>query len=208
MVAIQRPTRRSETEWVAPDPLPVTQPVPLDNVLARNYAFVVTPSTLGGWSISFPDLPGCNSHARTWDEVGPMARETSEIWLTSMYERNYPIPEVSDWVPDYQAEGAPNRFSKPVGRIDGLPDPEPEPIYSVERVAGILDLSRRRIQKIAQEHDLGRLVSGVKLFSPSDVDIMRQNRRPVGRPPTGTAARRNGHGSETTEEGHDGHDHR
>lgn len=207
MVITDRPRRVSETEWVAPDPLPITQPYALEEILARKYAFTVTPTSFGVWEISFPDLPGCHSQARTWDEVGPMARETSEIWLTSMYERNYLIPEVSDWQPDFTRPGAPNRFAEPVGRIDGLPDPDPEPIYSVERVAGILDLSRRRIQKIAQEHDLGRLVSGVKLFSPRDVDIMRQNRRPVGRPPTGTAARRNGHGPETTEEGHDGHDH-
>lgn len=131
-----------------------------------------------------------------------MARETSELWLTSMYERNYPIPDVSDWLPDYRAKGAPNRFSERVGRIDGLPDPEPEPIYSVEQVADVLDLSRRRVQKIAQEHDLGRLVSGVKLFSPSDVDTMRRNRRPVGRPAREAAATANGHSQE--EAGTDG----
>lgn len=200
MVAIKRSTRRSDTEWVAPDSLPVTQPFPLDTILARHYAFVVTPSTLGGWDITFPDLPGCHSHARDWEEVGPMARETSELWLTSMYERNYPVPDVSDWLPDYQAEGAPNRFSQRVGRIDGLPEPEPEPIYSVEQVADVLDLSRRRVQKIAQEHDLGRLVSGVKLFSPSDVDTMRRNRRPVGRPARGaSAATTNGHAPEDAE---------
>ena len=139
-----------------------------------------------------------------------MAREASELWLTSMYERNYPIPEISDWVPDYQAKGAPNRFARPVGRIDGLPEPEPEPIYSVERVADILDLSRRRVQKIAQELDLGRLVSGIKLFSPHDVDIMRQNRRPVGRPPK-APGRANGNGaatpSESPPEGRDGEAH-
>ncbi len=186
MVAIEGAARRSETEWIAPDPLPITQPSPLDEVLARTYAFVATPSTLGGWSITFPDLPGCTSHARTWDEVGSMARETSELWLTGTYEDNYPIPDVSDWLPGYLADDAPNRFAERVGRIDGLPDPEPEPIYSVEQVAGILDLSRRRVQKIAQEHDLGRLVSGIRLFSPSDVNTMRQNRRPVGRPAKGT----------------------
>lgn len=197
MVATVRTNLKSETEWVAPDPLPITQPFSLDEVLARTYAFVATPSTLGGWDITFPDLPGCSSHARNWEEVGPMARETSELWLTSMYERNYPIPDVSDWLPDYRAKGAPNRFGERVGRIDGLPDPEPEPIYSVEQVADVLDLSRRRVQKIAQELDLGRLVSGVKLFNPSDVDTMRRNRRPVGRPATGaTAATTNGNAPE------------
>ena len=206
MVAFERRMRVSETEWVPSDPLPITQPVPLEAILARNCAFVVTPSTLNGWSISFPDLPGCNSHARNWEEVGPMARETSELWLTSMYERNYPIPDVSAWVPDYQAKDAPNPFARPVSRIDGLP--EPEPIYSVERVADILDLSRRRVQKIAQEHDLGRLVSGVKLFSPRDVDIMRQNRRPVGRPLRGTGVKGDGQDPESSAEGRDEQTHR
>lgn len=197
MVAIERAARRSETEWIAPDPLPITQPLSLTDVLARTYAFVATPSSLGGWSITFPDLAGCTSHARTWDEVGPMARETSELWLTGTYEDNYPIPDVSDWLPDYLADDAPSRLAERVGRIDGLPDPEPAPIYSVEQVADILDLSRRRVQKIAQDRDLGRLVSGVRLFSPSDVDTMRQNRRPVGRPAKGTT----GHGQDGRESG-------
>ncbi len=196
MVAVDTTERRSATEWVAPDPLPITQPFSLEDVLARTYAFVATPSTLGGWDITFPDLPGCSSHARNWEEVGPMARETSQLWLTGTYEDNYPIPDVSDWLPDYRAKGAPNRFSERVGRIDGLPDPGPEPIYSVEQVADVLDLSRRRVQKIAQDHDLGRLVSGVRLFSPSDVDTMRRNRRPVGRPAREVAATTNGQAPE------------
>ena len=190
MVALDRRQRISETEWVAPELLPITQPYPLEEILGRKYAFTVTPTSFGVWEISFPDLPGCHSQARTWEEVGPMARETSELWLTSMYERNYPVPDVSDWQPDFSRPEAPSRFAEGVGRIDGLPDPEPEPIYSVEQVADVLDLSRRRVQKIAQEHDLGRLVSGVRLFSPRDVDTMRQNRRPVGRPAKGTP----GHG--------------
>ncbi len=97
MVALDRRQRISETEWVAPEPLPITQPYPLEEILDRKYAFTVTPTSFGVWEISFPDLPGCHSQARTWEEVGPMARETSELWLTSMYERNYPIPDVSDW---------------------------------------------------------------------------------------------------------------
>ncbi len=203
MVAIERIKHLNETEWVAPDPLPITQPYSLDEVLARQYAFTVTPTTFGIWEISFPDLPGCHSQARTWEEVGQMAREISELWLTSMYERNYPIPDVSDWLPDYLADEAPSRLAERVGRIDGLPDPEPAPIYSVEQVADILDLSRRRVQKIAQDRDLGRLVSGVRLFSPSDVNTMRQNRRPVGRPSKGTTGheqdwQESGSESETT----------
>jgi predicted RNase H-like HicB family nuclease len=65
----------------------------LEQALVRQYPFVVTVEPEGGWAIRFPDLPGCTAYAETFDEIGPMARTSLEIWLRSEAELGHPLPE-------------------------------------------------------------------------------------------------------------------
>jgi predicted RNase H-like HicB family nuclease len=67
--------------------------ITLEQALARQYPFVVTVEPEGGWAIRFPDLPGCTAYAESFDEIGPMARTSLEIWLRSEMEQGHPIPE-------------------------------------------------------------------------------------------------------------------
>jgi predicted RNase H-like HicB family nuclease len=69
--------------------------ITLEQALARPYPFVATVGAEGGWAIRFPDLPGCTAYAESFDEIGPMARTSFEIWLRSEAERGHPIPEPS-----------------------------------------------------------------------------------------------------------------
>ena len=65
----------------------------IEQALARPYPFVATVEAEGGWAIRFPDLPGCTAYAESFDEIGPMARTSFEIWLRSEAERGHPLPE-------------------------------------------------------------------------------------------------------------------
>ena len=164
--------------------LPVTQPESLEQVLACAYPFVVTAEPEGSFSIHFPDLPGCMSLAHSWDDIGPMAREASELWLTGEWEANHPIPKPTlCWNPI-----EPN-ITQPVSRIDGLPEPGPQPIYTAADVADILSISRSRVHQLARERDLGQSIAGARLFTSADVVAMQQ-RPAVGRPAHSTQHKR------------------
>jgi predicted RNase H-like HicB family nuclease len=45
-----------------------------------------------GFGIAVPDLPGCFSHAETWDTIQPMAHEAVALWRAVM-RAGKPIPE-------------------------------------------------------------------------------------------------------------------
>ena len=157
----------------------VAQPATLEEALARRYPFAVIPEPTGGFDIVFKDLPGCTSHSRTWEGIGPAALEASTGWLETTFERNYPIPEpTDDWNP------SPDWPSEPLTRLDGQPEPEPRPIYTTEYVANLLDVTPGRIRQIARQRSLGQIVAGVWMFTPADVVAM-QERPGRGRPATG-----------------------
>lgn len=65
----------------------------LEQALTRPYPFVATVEPEGGWAIRFPDLPGCTAYAESFEEIGPMARASFEIWLRSEAERGHPLPD-------------------------------------------------------------------------------------------------------------------
>lgn len=66
----------------------------IDEVMRRGYSFVVYGEPDGGgWSIIYPDLPGCMSQADTWDEIGVMAEDALRTWVEAMVEADRPIPE-------------------------------------------------------------------------------------------------------------------
>lgn len=49
----------------------------------------------GGIGITFPDLPGCVSHADSIDEVSKNAKEVMSLHLYGMEEDNFEIPQPS-----------------------------------------------------------------------------------------------------------------
>ncbi len=50
----------------------------------------------GGFSIDFPDLPGCISAGDTIEEAMAMAREALSLHLYGLLEDNEPVPSASD----------------------------------------------------------------------------------------------------------------
>ena len=69
---------------------------PISHYLDLNYPFVVYPETQGGYSITFPDLPGCVSQAKTKEEIPHMAEDARRGWIQTEYEEKREIPEPSD----------------------------------------------------------------------------------------------------------------
>ena len=56
------------------------------------YLIVIEP-TATGFSAYSPDLPGCISTGRTWDEVENNMHEAIEFHLEGLREEGYPVPE-------------------------------------------------------------------------------------------------------------------
>lgn len=65
---------------------------PLDFYLGLSYPFQAIADEDGGWTIVFPDLPGCLSEADTPDEIGAMADEARRLWIEAEYESGADIP--------------------------------------------------------------------------------------------------------------------
>ncbi|TEB11689.1 type II toxin-antitoxin system HicB family antitoxin [Pelotomaculum propionicicum] len=62
--------------------------------MSDKYIFpaVFDPCEEGGFSVTFPDLPGCITEGDTLEEAFTMAREALELHLWGMEEDNDPIP--------------------------------------------------------------------------------------------------------------------
>jgi antitoxin HicB len=45
--------------------------------------------------VSFPDLPGCLMHGKTFQEAVKAAQEVKDEWLAAAYEKGWKIPEPS-----------------------------------------------------------------------------------------------------------------
>ena len=78
----------------------------VDELLARQYAFRAVVEPTGGWSIVFPDLPGCVSYAESWEVIGPQARTAFALWMESEHEQGHEIsaPTIGDAAPAFPAE--------------------------------------------------------------------------------------------------------
>lgn len=48
------------------------------------YLAILVPEDTGGWTVLFPDLPGCATHGATVREAQLMAAEAAGLHLTSM----------------------------------------------------------------------------------------------------------------------------
>lgn len=60
------------------------------------YPAVLTREQVGGFSVEFPDLPGCLTCGDTLEETLTMAREAMSLHLYGMEEDGDSIPEPSD----------------------------------------------------------------------------------------------------------------
>ncbi|MGI8554702.1 MAG: type II toxin-antitoxin system HicB family antitoxin [Dehalococcoidia bacterium] len=71
----------------------------LDEYLALQYPFHAIAEPEGGYTILFPDLPGCMTQAETADEIAEMAEDARATWIESEYEMGREIP-----LPSYPGE--------------------------------------------------------------------------------------------------------
>ncbi len=66
----------------------------LDEYLELPYRMVLTPDhDEGGYTVSFPDLPGCLSSGETPDKAIANAKEAEREWITAAIEDGCPINE-------------------------------------------------------------------------------------------------------------------
>ena len=60
--------------------------------MKRRYTVLLTPEE-GGYVVSVPALPGCNTEGDTLAEALQNAQEAVELYLSVLKERGEPIPE-------------------------------------------------------------------------------------------------------------------
>ena len=131
---------------------------------ARHYPFVAQ-SDGDGWAIYFPDLPGCQTYAETWEDVASNAQVIFEEWV-DMFEdegRDFPDPTIDEEVMPWPGElFAGNR------------------LWTTSEIAEELEVSVRRVQAMARQRGLGNKVGRDLLFSNEELRAMRT--RIPGRP--------------------------
>jgi len=64
----------------------------LDEYLRLEYPFHVIPDETGGYTILFPNLPGCMTCVDTLEELPEMVRDAREAWIKTAYARGMDIP--------------------------------------------------------------------------------------------------------------------
>lgn len=157
------------------------------------YPFVVTPSSIAGWDVTFPDLPGVVGQAETLADVGETVREVLDLYSDEGDYGRRPMPTPSGWRPDWlREEGESAPLPSPA-----LSDPawaaheEAEvtlPRWTTREVADRLERTRGRIDQIARDLGLGTMVGNQRLFSVREFDMIRAHRKPAGRPAKGASA--------------------
>lgn len=56
---------------------------------------IFEPGDIDGYTVSFPDLPGCITEGDTLDDAFAMAKEALELYLFTLEEAHEPIPRPS-----------------------------------------------------------------------------------------------------------------
>ena len=138
----------------------------LQEVLSRAYTFVAKADLeSGGWVIIYPDLPGCITQADSYDEIGEMAQDAFQAWVTAQIEDDRPIPEPGDFaLPEWDWSKA------------------GEPLKSTKEVAEELSVTPRRILALAADRGIGKRFGRSVMFRADDVEKLRPG--PTGRPRT------------------------
>ena len=69
----------------------------LDEYMSAPYKMLITPDGAeGGFTVSFPDLPGCVTCGETLDEAIANAGDAKRAWLEAAIEDGLPVPEYAD----------------------------------------------------------------------------------------------------------------
>lgn len=76
----------------------------LDDYLVLSYPFnVIADHEIGGYVVTYPDLPGCTTHVERIEDVGRIAEEIRRLWIRTEYEddEGIPLPSAS---PEYSGK--------------------------------------------------------------------------------------------------------
>jgi len=60
--------------------------------MATHYIAVLVPEQSGGWSVLFPDLPGCATHGPSVHEAITAASGVASAWLAATRKSGDPTP--------------------------------------------------------------------------------------------------------------------
>lgn len=61
----------------------------------RIYPAIFHKEEIGGYSVTFPDLPGCNTEGNDLTEVLRMAQDALSLYLYSLKQDKEPLPQAS-----------------------------------------------------------------------------------------------------------------
>ena len=70
----------------------VSTPKSLEDYLAMEYPFRVIAEPEGGFTVVFPDLPGCLTQVERIEDVGPIADDVRRGWIETAYAHGTEIP--------------------------------------------------------------------------------------------------------------------
>jgi predicted RNase H-like HicB family nuclease len=62
----------------------------------KHYIAILVPEGASGWTVLFPDLPGCVTHGETVEEAQWMATEAADLHLETMRFEGREIPPARD----------------------------------------------------------------------------------------------------------------
>ena len=76
----------------------------LEEWLALEYPMTLVPDPdVGGYTVLFPDLPGCLTVTESLDEVPAFAEEVRRLWITTAFEDGAMIP-LPSYYPEYSGK--------------------------------------------------------------------------------------------------------
>ncbi len=61
----------------------------------NSYYAIFEPAIEGGYSVSFPDFPGCVTSGDTFEKAQKMAKEALELWIEELASQKTRIPSHS-----------------------------------------------------------------------------------------------------------------
>jgi len=139
----------------------------VEEIAKRHYPFVAQAGE-DGWYIHFPDLPGAQTFAATWDDVARNAQEVLKSWIAIMVDEGaeIPAPTMTDDADDVLPWDV-DHFIK-------------RSTFTTADVAVQLGISRRRVLALAHQRGVGTKRGRDLIFTSADIDAMRH--RIPGRP--------------------------
>lgn len=66
--------------------------LPLSDYLAMAYEIEVIPDAEGGYTVLFPELPGCMTQVEASAGIPAAAQEIRTLWIETQYEDGFDIP--------------------------------------------------------------------------------------------------------------------